>query len=136
MGTTSFLLGDGKYGVFEVIKHIVPGVLCDLLVPLVGHPRRPWVWALLGGVIAAGRFGTIFLITLLVQAPAIAFAILVPGLIVHVTFGVASGWITHHVITALEPYEPDRPVLEAPTPSGEEPMTPGNIEPQQGDPKP
>ena len=108
MGTTAFLMGDGKYGVFEIIKHVTPGVLCDLLVPLVARSNSPWVWSVLGGVIAAGRFATIFLITLLVQAPAIAYAILIPGLTVHVVFGVASGWITHHIVRAVREVEAQR----------------------------
>jgi hypothetical protein len=79
MGTTAFLMGDGKYGVFEVIKHVVARRAVRSAGAAGGaQQRRPWVWAILGGVIAAGRFATIFLITLLVQAPAIAFAILHP----------------------------------------------------------
>ena len=66
------------------------------------------MWSILGGVIAAGRFATIFLITLLVQAPAIAYAILIPGLTVHVVFGVASGWITHHIVRAVREVEAQR----------------------------
>ena len=39
-------------------------------------------------------FATIFSITLIAQPPAIAWAILVPGLIVHTTFGVLSGLVS------------------------------------------
>ncbi len=105
MGTVAFLMGDGKYGVFEIVKHVVPGIITDLCLPLVaGGGRRPGgvVWTLFGGVIAAGRFATIFVITLLVQAPAVAYAILVPGLTVHITFGLASGYVTFHIVRALD----------------------------------
>jgi hypothetical protein len=37
-----------------------------------------------------------------VQAPAYAWAILIPGLSVHVSFGVASGWVTHHLVRAID----------------------------------
>jgi len=34
MGTIAFLMGDGKYGVFEILKHVAPGVVVDLLLPV------------------------------------------------------------------------------------------------------
>jgi hypothetical protein len=106
MGTVSFLMGDGRYGIFEILKHITPGLLCDLVLPpLLANGRQlgPLGWSLVGGVIAAGRFATIFLVTLAVQAPAVAFAFLLPGLAVHMTFGVLSGYVTHHIVRALPP---------------------------------
>jgi hypothetical protein len=48
----------------------------------------------LGGIMGLGRFATIFTITLVAQPPAIAWAILVPGLLVHTTFGVLSGLVS------------------------------------------
>ncbi|MCC6558879.1 MAG: hypothetical protein IT372_38615, partial [Polyangiaceae bacterium] len=104
MGTAAFLMGDGRYGVFEILKHVTPGLLCDLLVPLaLRGGRRPGAagWSVLGGAIAAGRFATIFAVTLSVQAPAVAWAMLVPGMTVHVTFGVLSGYVTHHMVRSL-----------------------------------
>jgi hypothetical protein len=110
MGTVAFLLGDGKYGVFEIIKHVTPGILCDLSVPLlIGGGRRPgaFVWSAFGGFLAVGRFATVFCVTLLVQPPAVAYAILIPGLTAYVVAGVLSGYVTHHVVAAT------RKILEA-----------------------
>ncbi|MBK8252822.1 MAG: hypothetical protein IPK82_09155 [Polyangiaceae bacterium] len=119
MGVVAFLLGDGKYGVFEVAKHVVPGLLCDLLVPRIAKrtllaqsseqtpdnklnsTKGAWIWSLVGGFIAAGRFATIFSVTLFVQAPAVAWAFLVPGASVHITFGVLSGYVSHHLVRAV-----------------------------------
>ncbi|NUO54540.1 MAG: hypothetical protein HOV80_37330 [Polyangiaceae bacterium] len=106
MGTVAFLSGDGKYGVFEILKHVVPGVLCDLSVPLlVAGGRRPGkvTWMLHGALVAAGRYASIFAVTLLAQPPAVAFAFLVPGLTVHVVFGVLAGLLVRPVLSALEP---------------------------------
>lgn len=103
MGTVAFLLGDGKYGVFEILKHVTPGILCDLFVPLlVGRGRRPGgaIWAAFGGFLAVGRFATVFCITLLVQPPAVAYAILIPGLTAYVVAGVLSGYVTFHLVAA------------------------------------
>jgi hypothetical protein len=110
MGTVAFLMGDGRYGIFEILKHVVPGVICDLVVPpLTRGGRQPGTlaWSLVGGLIAAGRFATIFLVTLAVQPPAVAFAFLVPGLAVHVTFGILSGYVSYHIVRALPPREAD-----------------------------
>jgi uncharacterized membrane protein len=48
-----------------------------------------------------GRFATIFTITLAVQAPSVAWAFLVPGLLIHTTFGVLSGLVSSPLIRAL-----------------------------------
>ena len=104
MGTVAFLLGDGKYGIFEILKHVAPGLICDAFVPLlVRNGRMPGGigWSIFGGVIALGRFATIFAIVLAVNPPKIAYAMLLPGLTVHVTFGVASGWVSYHVVRAV-----------------------------------
>ena len=103
MGTVAFLLGDGRYGIFEILKHITPGLVCDALVPIVMRMRSPgpFVFTLLGGVIGAGRFTTIFFITLAVQPPKIAFAMLIPGFSVHTVFGALSGFVTFQIVKAM-----------------------------------
>jgi hypothetical protein len=75
MGTVAFLMGDGRYGVFEIAKHVAPGVLVDLLLPLMG--RRPQLrgvvaWSLFGLIVALGRFATVTAHRAGVQAPALS----------------------------------------------------------------
>jgi hypothetical protein len=53
-----------------------------------------------------GRFATIFSITLIAQPPAIAWAILAPGLIVHTTFGILSGLVSAPLVKRLTPGAP------------------------------
>jgi hypothetical protein len=104
MGSVAFLLGDGRYGIFEILKHVAPGILCDLLVPLVaGQGRRPGalVWSIVGGLMGLGRFATIFTVTLTVQAPAVAWAFLVPGMAVHTAFGALSGLVSAPLIRVV-----------------------------------
>lgn len=109
MGVVAFLLGDGRYGIFEVLKHIAPGLICDLIVPPLarftlrsrGRAVSPIAWSIAGGVIAAGRFATIFSVTLFVRPPSVAWAFLVPGATVHITFGILSGYISHHLVRAV-----------------------------------
>jgi hypothetical protein len=104
MGVVSFLLGDGKYGPFEICKHVAPGLICDAIVPLVTRGSRmpgPIGWSLIGGVIAIGRFATILVVTALVAAPRVAYAVLIPGLTVHLIFGVLSGYVSYHLVKAI-----------------------------------
>jgi hypothetical protein len=105
MGIVAFLAGDGRYGPFEILKHTAPGVICDLAVPAMvrwGRTPGPIAWSLLGGVIGAARYTTIFGVMLLVQPPALAWALLAPGLALHTTFGVLSGWVSWQIVRAMQ----------------------------------
>jgi hypothetical protein len=111
MGSVAFLLGDGRYGIFEILKHVAPGVVCDLAVPRLTHGhgserRLPgaFVWSVVGGVIGAARFATIFVVTLSVQAPEVGYAILVPGLSVHTLLGVLSGVVSYQLLKPLKEF--------------------------------
>ncbi|MGB0678526.1 MAG: hypothetical protein ACPGUV_02565 [Polyangiales bacterium] len=103
LGIVSFLLGDGRYGIFELAKHITPGLLCDAIAPWLLRQKsiHAAVWTLVGGLLALARFGTILLVVALVQAPALAYAILLPGLSVHLSFGLLSGYVSHFFVRAL-----------------------------------
>jgi hypothetical protein len=99
MGTVAFLLGDGKYGIFELLKHVAPGILCDVFVPvLVRRKMGGFGWSAFGAFVSVGRFATILGVIALVQAPKVAYALLAPGLLVHCFFGAASGYVTHHLL--------------------------------------
>ena len=104
MGTVAFLMGDGRYGIFEILKHVVPGLVSDLCLPVLLRNRAPdmpppaWVCALLGGLMGAGRFATVFCVTLAVQPPRVAFAMLIPGFVVHTGFGLLAGLVSKPVL--------------------------------------
>jgi hypothetical protein len=103
MGTVAFLLGDGRYGVFEIAKHIAPGLIVDALGPVMRiRPRGILAWSVFGLVIALGRYATVTAIAFTVQAPALVYAVLVPGLAVHGVFGILSGIVTAPLLRALE----------------------------------
>jgi len=105
MGVVAFLAGDGRYGPFEILKHTTPGIVCDLAVPAMvrgGRTPGPVAWSLLGALIGAARYATIFGVMLLVQPPRLAWALLVPGLALHTTFGVLSGWVSWQLVRAMK----------------------------------
>jgi hypothetical protein len=105
MGTVAFLMGDGRYGVFEILKHVAPGVVTDLLLPLLLRgERRPGVvaWCVFGLLVACGRFATVVAITLAVAAPGEMYVLLAVPALVHLVFGVLSGFVTYHVVRVVE----------------------------------
>jgi hypothetical protein len=121
MGTVAFLLGDGRYGVFEIAKHVTPGLAVDLLYGVArraagtGRVRRVIVYSTVGLVAALGRFATITVIALAVQPPALVYAVLIPGLVVHGIFGVLSGVVTAPLLSALSsPTDPTDPESRPP----------------------
>jgi hypothetical protein len=101
MGVTSFLLGMGKFGPFDILRHLTPGLFVDLVLPAVSKVVRrpgPWSYALVGMGAAATRISTIAAVALAVQAPPIFYAVLLPTVIAHLTFGFLSGFVTHHLL--------------------------------------
>ena len=71
MGVIGFLQGDGRFGVLEVLKHIAPGLVIDLGVPLARRlPSWAFGYCLLGFAAAIARTATELLIVLLLGARA------------------------------------------------------------------
>ncbi len=61
MGFLAFLNGDSRYGLFEILKHLVPGLTMDLIWPVVRRlPLRIWILVIVGWIAAAARTSTQF----------------------------------------------------------------------------
>jgi hypothetical protein len=61
MGFIAFLNGDSRYGIFEILKHLVPGLVIDLIWPVVRRfPLHLWVLVLVGWLAAIARTSTQF----------------------------------------------------------------------------
>lgn len=125
-GFMAFLMGDGRYGVFEVLKHLVPGVLVDTLHPLVrGLGLRVWVYAGFGLVLAAGRFAADVLVALLLGAPGAFWAYVGGAALTHLAAGALSGFVTVPALRVVEggrqrwlAAEPPPPGPTSPPPGG------------------
>jgi hypothetical protein len=105
IGVTSFLMGEGKFGPFEVLREIAPGLFVDLVMPLV----RRWVrepgallYALVGTGAAMMRLSTLLVVAYLVEAPSAFYAFLVPTLVSNTLFGFLSGFVTFHVLKSIQ----------------------------------
>ena len=61
MGFLAFLNGDSRYGLFEILKHLIPGLTMDIIWPVVRRlPLRIWVLVIVGWIAAAARTSTQF----------------------------------------------------------------------------
>ena len=100
MGIIAFLNGDGRYGIFEVAKHIVPGLFVDLTWPSVRSLRGSVVALCVFGLfLAVARTSTEFLMVLALSADSAELYLfpalkLVPNLLA----GVLSGFISYGVL--------------------------------------
>jgi hypothetical protein len=102
MGVIGFLQGDGRFGILEILKHVAPGLVIDLLLPLVrGLPAWSLGYCFLGLAAAAGRITTELVLVLLLGARAEVYlfpaAVLVPNLLA----GFLSGFVTIFVLRAF-----------------------------------
>jgi hypothetical protein len=121
-GVVSVLSGYGQYGVLEIAHFAVPGIMADILVPLVrpSHPR--WLrfieFGLIGGLLGIGRFTANFLVILLAGAPGMAVVLYLPMLASQVMFGTLSAFVSMAVLdlvsrsAALPVSEPPKPAVD------------------------
>ena len=104
IGIVSFLFGDGRFGIFEIFKHIAPGLVVDGIMPFLKDrslvPSR-FLLALIGALCAAARIATILVVTCLIDPPAVFYAFFVPMFISQTIFGFMSGWITYYLLKSL-----------------------------------
>jgi hypothetical protein len=117
MGVIGLMMGDGRTGVFEVFKHVVPGLVVDLSNPLVSRlPHWKIVYCVLGFVVAAFRTSTelalVFLPALtsgnLWETPELQ-AFPAVKLIPNLFFGTLSGLVTYFVLPAFQRPEANVP---------------------------
>ncbi len=103
VGVVNFMLGYGKYGIFELAQFVLPGLLADFLLPLVTGRRR-WLrlfqFALIGAFLGLGRFTANILVIILAGAPLTAFIIYLPMLFSQVLFGSVSALVSIILIHA------------------------------------
>jgi hypothetical protein len=101
-GVVSVLSGYGQYGILEIAHFAVPGIMADLLLPLVrpGHPT--WLrfveFGLIGGLLGIGRFAANVLVILLAGAPGMAFVLYLPMFASQVLFRALSSFVSLAVL--------------------------------------
>ena len=93
------------------------------MMPFIRRDHGVIAWSVVGLVTALGRFATITAIALAVQPPALVYALLLPGLGAHATFGVLSGLVAGPLVRASDRThdDPDTPTDPESEPAAEEP---------------
>lgn len=102
VGILSFLFGMGKFGPFEILRHVVPGLFTDLVGPLIGlrhRSHRAWVYGLFAIGVALTRLSSMLFIAWATQAPPAVYALLLPTSIAHAVFGFLSGAVTVRLLS-------------------------------------
>jgi len=110
MGVVAFLTGDGRFGVLEILKHLAPGVVIDIALPLAARlPAWALSYCLLGLAAALARISTDLILVVLLGARAEVYlfpaAVLVPNLLA----GFLSGFVTMLVLRAFAPSAQAKP---------------------------
>lgn len=121
VGVVNFMLGYGKYGIFELAQFALPGLLADLLLPLVAGRRR-WLrllqFILIGALLGIARFTANVLVIMLAGAPLTAFIIYMPMLFSQVVFGSVSALVS---VILINPSSQRRDIADDTTQPGQRP---------------
>jgi len=106
VGITSFLMGmGGKFGPFDILRHVAPGLFVDLVMPLVTAVfKKPnvLVYGLVGMGAAVTRITTLIAVAAFVEAPPTFYVLLLPMVIANVVFGLLSGLVTFHLMKFVD----------------------------------
>lgn len=107
MGLTGYLNGDGRYGILDLLKHVVPGLTIDLLWPVIcRRPRRIWVYSILGIIAALSRVSTELILALLLGARWEIFLGLTWRVASNLLAGALSGTVTYMLLPAFRGLKP------------------------------
>ncbi len=103
MGFIAFLNGDSRYGVFEVLKHVVPGLVIDLVWPLVRMFRLRFTVLLFVGLLAAvARTATQFAMVFCLGADNVTLFLLpAERLIPNLIAGFLSVFVSYPILKSL-----------------------------------
>jgi hypothetical protein len=125
MGVIGFLQGDGRFGILEVLKHIVPGIIIDAAEPVMRRlPQNALAYCMLGTVAAAGRTATEFLVVLFLGARAEVFLFPAAKLVPNLLAGFLSGFVTSFLLRAFREVSPEAQASGAPNGTGSRDLPP------------
>lgn len=107
IGLVGLISGDGRYGIFEVFRHAVPGLTIDVLWPVFRRlPRRVWIFSALGLIAAVSRISTELLLGLCLGARWEVYLGLSYRLGTNLLAGALSGAVTFALLPAFRDLEP------------------------------
>lgn len=101
-GVIQFLSGFGKYGPFNILQFMVPGLLIDLLVGLTFKANNIFIYGLIGLLAGAARVAAEIALALLIRVPEEFFVIYAPLIFSQCLFGAASAPITKYLVKHIK----------------------------------
>jgi hypothetical protein len=107
VGVISFLFGDGRFGIFEILKHITPGVVVDLFAPMtrryIATSQKPSTAAfiMLGALCAFARSTTMLAVVFFIEGNALLYAMVGFQAVSQIFFGALSGFVTFYLVKSL-----------------------------------
>jgi hypothetical protein len=126
MGVISFLQGDGRYGVLDVLQHIAPGLVIDLAMPVVRRLRpSAFLYCVLGFAAAAARTTTEWLVILLLGARAEMYLYPAVGMVSMLIAGTLSGFVSVYLLRAFPHAETAADEVQPPESPPDEESGPG-----------
>jgi len=106
IGVLSFFLGQGRFGIFELLQWILPGVAADLLAPLL-RGLRGWIAVIAmifaGVLLGVLRFSAGFALIMLAGGHIGLFAVYLPVLAAQVTFAAIGAALTPWLLQQWSP---------------------------------
>lgn len=95
-GIVSFLMGFGKFGLFEILHFALPGLISDWLTPYIKDSHGKFLLlksSLLGALLGFSRFIANISILFLAGTPKLALAFMIPMMASQIVFGALSGLV-------------------------------------------
>jgi len=109
LGVISFLFGDGRYGVFEILKHMAPGLVVDAAAPAFDALRgRTVPFVIVSALAAAARLTSILAVVWLVDGNAALYAAAAIQGSSQLAFGAASGVVAARLLRTRTDPEPSK----------------------------
>jgi hypothetical protein len=114
LGMLSFLNGDGRFGLLEIPRHIMPGLLIDAMMPMIRLHPKIWMYSIVGVIAAAGRVSTEFVLTLAIGARWEIYLFPIARISSNLAAGGLSGAITAALLPAFKELEPTAAMIQPP----------------------
>ena len=101
-GIINFLSGSGRFGVFDILQSMTPGLTVDLMIGLTRWSKSILVYALIGLVAGLARVTAVLVLSLLFRMPAEYYALLMVPAVFQCMFGALSAPIAKYLVKNIK----------------------------------
>jgi hypothetical protein len=101
-GIINFLWGFGRFGVFDILQSMTPGLTVDLMIGLTRWSKSIFVYGLIGLVAGLARVTTVLVLSLLFRMPNAFYVALVVPTVFQCIFGALSAPISKYLVKNIK----------------------------------